>query len=383
MLYRNRINYLKVLLIGLGILLASFISYIAAGFAVRHWYATQYSVAQAESKQTRVLLAWARGTGEQETILRLQVAAQRLGVDLRVVTIHPRYYLRWFIKDPVNTAIKNFQPDFILSIQDWVNYYPGLPNYMTLTLGTDRYIANDANGVAQILKPELLQFDALLPTFRDIDKLREIYERSGKKFNGFPWYPSAYITNYTPAEPKKLFYSGGFRWDTTRSSAKYTEVFKKLDQTGYLIVSGPKRKWRHTPNSAIGFVKADGKSLMHETHKAGVALLLHHKEHIAGGAPTSRIFEAAAANVAIISDRHPFIMQHFGDNVLYIDIDEDAEIMYQQIDQHMRWLQANPDKAKQMAENCHKINNELFSLEMQLQKLLDMHRSYVEASVKT
>ena len=111
-----------------------------------------------------------------------------------------------------------------------------------------------------------------------------------------------------------------------------------------------------------------------------MSLLLHHREHLAGGSPTNRIFEAAAANNVIISDAHPFIKQHFGDNVLYIDIDQNAESMFKQVDAHMQWILANPLQAQQKAANCNAIYKQKFILEKQLADLLDLHKAFVQHS---
>ncbi len=347
--------------------------------AVKSWYKAQYTVAAADAsapQPVKILLVWYRGIGEQETIERLKIASKRIGVDLRVATTGPKFYIRKFVKDPIGIARDNFKPDFILTIQDWLEYYPGVPNYMTLTLGTERYLTNDQHNATIFANPEHAKFDALLPSFKDIEQLQTTYEQTtGKKFLGFAWYPTAYITEYKPAIATKLFYSGGFLWDETRGSQKYKELFTLLDRTGYFSVCGPKRKWKHTPDSAIGFIPVDGVSLLEAHHRAGVSLLLHHQLHLNGAAPTGRIFEAAAANTVIISDQHPFIMQHFGDNVLYVDTQQDAAGIFKQIDDHMTWIRAHPAEAQQMADNCHAINAQKFSLEAQLQKLIAMHQN--------
>lgn len=320
---------------------------------------------------TRVLVYWDRGIGEQEITERLQIVGERLGIEVRAVSNRPRYYQRWVVRKPHEYALAIFKPDFVLTIEDWIPRLDNIPNYMALTLGTERYLANDT-----LLNAEHERFDALLPSFQDIPQLTRAFESTGKKFHGFAWYPTSHATDYPAAQPNKLFYAGGFLWDNTRNSEKYRQVFSMLDKTGYFAVCGPKRKWaKTTPNSAVGFIPVDGVKLLDTHHKYGVSLLLHHKLHLDGGAPTGRIFEAAAANTVIISDRHPFIMQHFGDNVLYIDIDEDAEGMFNQIDQHMQWIFDNPEQARQLADNCHKVFLQKFTLEQQVQRLLQMHDS--------
>jgi hypothetical protein len=376
-----KLNKQKALIIFLAIIAVCGLAYEITNLSMQYRFNSEYKLTkqeQAAAVPEKILLVWNRGAGEKETIQRLKITCANLGINFRVVTSNRNAPIRKYIADPVQQAVKIFQPDFILSIQDHTRYYPGIPNYKTLTFGTERYIATNSEGRTHILIPEILKFDAVLPSFKDIDLLQEIYERRGKKFIGFPWYPSVYETSYAPAIPNKLFYSGGNRWDSTRNSEKYATVYQQLDKAGYFIVSGHKDKWLDVPNSAIGYVENDGKSLIAAIHDAGVALVLHHTLHLNGGAPTSRIFEAAAANAVIISDRHPFVVQHFGDNVLYVDIDQDADQMFQQIDAHMQWILAHPAQAQQMANNCHAINNANFSLEILLNRLLTMHRQYMQ-----
>jgi hypothetical protein len=214
---KKKIAIWLTLLIMLGVIL--FVGYSAA---VKSWYKAQYTVvtaASSEPQPVRILLVWYRGIGEQETIERLKIASKRIGVDLRVATTGPRFYIRWFIQDPINTATQIFKPDFILTIQDWIEYYPGVPNYMTLTLGTERYLKQDENNAIIFANQEHAKFDALLPSFRDLDQLQATYEQTtGEKFIGFAWYPTSHITEYKPAVAEKLFYAGGFLWDETRGS---------------------------------------------------------------------------------------------------------------------------------------------------------------------
>lgn len=129
-------------------------------------------------------------------------------------------------------------------------------------------------------------------------------------------------------------------------------------------------------NSFIGHIPVDGKSLIAAIHAAGISLVLHSDSHLTSGVPTARIFEATAANTVIISDRHPFVVEHFGDNILYIDIEQDANAIYKQIAAHMQWILAHPAKAQAMAAACNKIYKEQFSLEQQLLRVVQAHTQW-------
>jgi len=109
--------------------------------------------------------------------------------------------------------------------------------------------------------------------------------------------------------------------------------------------------------------------------ECGIVLILHSETHLKGNAPTGRIFEAAAASCVVISDRHPFVIQEFGDSVLYIDQDESAEEMARQIESHLGWIQSHPAAAQEMAEKCHRIFEERFTLEQQLLRLQTVYNN--------
>ena len=349
---------------------------MVTGFFATQWMVTEYFYAQytadSDKSSGKILVIWDRGIGEEETIARLKIAGTRINWAIYAVSNRPPFYIRWFIKDTVTKAYNQLKPKFVITLQDFVPYYAFYPNYLTLTLGTDRYIQQDAHGY-YLTNKDHAKFDAIFPSFQHLDKLELALQREQKHFTGFSWYPLANATNYQFNGANKLFYSGGYLWDTTRSSNTYKQLFSMLDKTGYFTVCGPNKKWQKiAPNSAVGIIDINGYSLITAHNNAGMSLLLHYKQHLDGGAPTNRIFEAAAANTVIISDKHPFISKNFTDNVLYIDVEnKTADEIFQQIDAHVKWIKSHPELAQQMANNCHKIFIEKFTLEEQLLQLIN------------
>jgi spore maturation protein CgeB len=110
-------------------------------------------------------------------------------------------------------------------------------------------------------------------------------------------------------------------------------------------------------------------------NNTGVTLILHDADHFLGRTPTARIFEAAAASTIIITDRNPFIEKNFRDAVLYIDQEKSAEELFQQIDSHMKWIKDNPEKALLLAKKAHEIFIQKYTLEAQLEKLVNLHKT--------
>ena len=106
---------------------------------------------------------------------------------------------------------------------------------------------------------------------------------------------------------------------------------------------------------------------------SGIVLVVHSKEHYNSNFPTGRIFEAVASSAIVVSDDMKFVKDHFGDNILYYDPSASPEEIFLQIDNHMKWIKANPEKAREMARNANKILQEKFALENILLNIEKMH----------
>lgn len=381
-----KVNELATLIIGLAVAASVSLGYFEQQYQAR------------KTHSPKILLVWGQGTGEQEQTHRFKIAAQRIGVDLEVISDTNGG------KSAVRAA-KRMQPDLVLTIERNIPPVSGVPNYLVLDQSKLNYIVTDAEGYPTLVNPDHYQFTGLLPTFPEIDTLKQAYERPPKpfygfkwypnkcapkyttqtgaeaisvasdQFYGFNWYPTLYVTEYKAKNPKSLFYPGGVLTDNTRAAAKYKQFFSMLDQQGYLEVFGHEDRWQHTPNSLRGILPYNGVSLIKVNNKFGATLILHARDHLYGDVPTGRIFEAAAANTVIISDRNKFIEQNFGDNILYIDIHESAEEVFRQIDQHMQWILSHPEQAQQMAQSCHDVFIQKFTLEAQLLKLIELNES--------
>jgi hypothetical protein len=333
------------------------------------WFKQQYRVSNSKPK---MLLVSRSGVGEKEQGARILIALKRLGINARVVRAFEKgsIYNR-FIPDRALLAAETMQPDFILTLERGVPPLSHIaPNYLVLDQSSNNYIQLDANNNPTLINPAHYEFASLLPSFKEIDLVKKAYEANGRTYTGFNWIPTVQRTVFKAQIPEKLFYPGGDISDDTRSKQKYIDVFKKLDQTGYFEVYGRADRWRHTPKSFRGSIPFDGKSMLKINNKAGVTLILHAKDHLDHGIPTGRIFEAASANTVIISDRNQYVIDNFGDNVLYIDVTQDAPAIFSQIDQHMQWIFTHQQQARQMAERCHAIFMQQFTLEQQLQQLL-------------
>lgn len=352
------------------IVLAVFI-YLMPKFYLPIIFGWQYKVFNSKPK---MLLVWRHGLGERELGERILKVMPTLGVNVKFIcaarggtTIYDRH-----IPNKLAVAIKYMRPDFVLTIDRAVPPIHGITNFVVLDQSLATYIAYDANNKADFIQPYHYQFTGLLPAFKEIEILKQVYEQQGKTYKGFAWRPTVQSTDFKFQGAKRVFFAGGALTDVTRGSDKYKQVFAQLDKMGYLDVYGYPEKWQHTPNSLRGFIPIDGISLIKINNAAGVSLILHDRQHLDSGTPTGRIFESAAANTLIISDKNAFIQEHFGANVLYVDVETSALELFRQIDRHVQWALTHPEQAQQMANNCHAIFLEKFTLEQQMRALVDL-----------
>jgi hypothetical protein len=325
----------------------------------------------------RFAVLWT-GLGEYELAKRLEKASQNLNWEC--ILCHGGDKLDYFdnlVIDPNNletieTMMERFHPDFIIQLKDNIKTVPFIPNYVALTGCAIEYFDGSF-----IECPNLLNFDGVLYSSPKINELKNYFERNGKPFYGIPWYVSCPKTDYKATTCESLFYCG-FQWDTKRTNWCYQTMYTLLSGKGYFEVYGPESSWSAFPRSFKGLIPFGGDYLSEVIRKAGVTLVLHAQPHIDLGAPSSRIFEAAAACSVVISDQNPFILKEFADSVLYFNDCLSGEEMSAQIDAHMRWLFANPEEAEKLARRSHAIFVEKFSLESQLKNLGDLHEQILE-----
>jgi hypothetical protein len=158
---------------------------------------------------------------------------------------------------------------------------------------------------------------------------------------------------YKQCEPKNLVIFGS-RTGKGRVSAKYTKFFELLADSGYSYFYGPGYDWRPLGVAYKGSLEKEY-NLIEAINSGCIGLVIHSHTHIEAGIPTTRVMEVAAASANIISDKNPFVEKYFGDSALYFDQDASAKEMFTQVDEHVKYLIANKDKAKEMAKKSYDI----------------------------
>ena len=320
----------------------------------------------------KIIFLWS-GLGEYAWAKRLENACQNLGWqcwirnDPASISSNDRLILEKApTSDEIQQLIEEQQPDCVISLRLPSIYSLEIPHYLAKT-GTER----DVSGKLHNPGNNLLSISGFLCCVPKLTSLKAYLEKNGKKFNALPWYPSSTATQYEPVIPRALFFCG-FQWDSKRNGKEYRKMFSLLDQKGYLEIYGPVKKWTCAPNSVKGMT-FDEEEFRKAMRNAGVVLVLHAERNLKLAAPAARIFEASAASCVIISDKHPFIVQEFGDCVLFVDDKQSGEALFQQIDAHLEWILSHPEEAKEMARKAHAIFSEKYTLEKQLLDFKNFH----------
>ena len=193
-----------------------------------------------------------------------------------------------------------------------------------------------------------LAYDGLLLTIQNQDKIKKYCEKRNLPLLLLDWYPTVQFNPYRAVTPKYVGYIFCIWGD--RRNGKYSFVLDQLQGSGDLHVYGNEGAKTQFPKAYRGFIPFDGQTLLDTLQRDGITLVLHSNMHLTQRMPSGRIFEAAAASTVIICDRHPFVMKHFGDAVLYFDHNQDSLTIFNQIKQHLDWIKNNPQPALEMAK---------------------------------
>lgn len=283
-------------------------------------------------------------------------------------------------------AINKINPDFILT-NKW-NLHFGLKRkmenykfYALIPHPTTSYFSGFFNFYPKFKEakfPELKYIDGFVISMPQVSLIKNYIESFGRKFYGFYGYSSVDKQDFTEVEYKELVYMG-MNWDSRRRSGKFSKIFKQLAQKDNAIFYGSADSWKKLVGEAYkGFFPSDSNAVLTKLRESGITLILHSKQHMNTGTPSGRGFEAAAAGVIGISDRHPFLLEKFGDGFLYIDVEASADRVVQQIENHLYWIKQNPEKAKQKAQKVYDIFIRDYTLEAMLINIAKMHEKILQ-----
>lgn len=303
-----------------------------------------------------LLNPWAE-SAESQAVPMLKLAAERLG--------HTAVECR------TSSDILREQPDFVLALASTQPKLTDVPTYGTLHEPRDRWLRNEDylrnfftyDGYFAISE-HLQRFasDLMFAARRDVEV-------------GYFYPHSCVVIDWdTPIrfEEARLAYFGT-NWDRRRE-----HFFRLIDREPWMDIYGPERSWQDMPlKSYRGSLPFDGMSVLEAYRTAGVGLCLQSEKHLADNIISSRVFEASAAGALTIAARMPWTEAAFGDAVLYIDQDVPDRELARQIGEHMAWVRANPDAAREMAAAANKIFREKFSLDVLLPNVIEYHEKFL------
>ncbi|MET4608592.1 hypothetical protein ABIB90_008098 [Bradyrhizobium sp. JR4.1] len=291
-------------------------------------------------------------SAEREFIARVKLAGDRLG---------------WSVVEVVTSDdIMAAAPEVVIVTHE---FSPKLTQYPTLGViwSPTAFFSPDPDRVRNILS-----YDGYLVANASLrEYLADLLRAHGKDapISRFDFLPSALATAREVDEPRtrgvrSLFYAG-VHWDGHR----HGDLFAALKGRIPMRIHGDPQRWQHAGKDFAGPLPFDGKSVVDTIRECGIALALHGSAHRAENIPSMRLFEATSAGAVVISDRLAFAVNEFSDALLYVDADQSAEVVSQQIVSHVSWINANPDIAQGMADRGREIFNKSLALEDILSRL--------------
>lgn len=199
--------------------------------------------------------------------------------------------------------------------------------------------------------------------------LEDVFWPTARSVLTAPMQPSAPAIVFEPSlsADSRLFYIGS-NWDGMR----FPLLLSRLAAAGVLALHGHPDRWRHMPDAFVGEAPFDGRSVIERASRCGLGLCLHLPAHSEAGIPNMRVFELAAAGALIVADRHPFILNAFGDSVLYVDTALGEEEAAQAILSQVAWARAHPSQGRSMAKAAQEVFLKRFSLDALFDGLPDL-----------
>lgn len=213
---------------------------------------------------------------------------------------------------------------------------------------------------------------------KELKLYQDIFDDYNKPFFGMRLLPTVPESEKSPINPNYLMWLG-MGWDKFRSSSDYQKFITNLSEVVPMKVYGSYNTFSYLTNKKVydGYI-SPGADNFKAIKNSGIYLLTHSDMHIQESNPSIRLFEAVAAQAVIISDKHPFVIEHFGDNILYFDQNADANTKHAQVKKHVEWIINNPERARAMAAKAHDIFIKNFTLEKDLIRIAKMHEYVIK-----
>lgn len=151
----------------------------------------------------------------------------------------------------------------------------------------------------------------------------------------------------------------GTNWDRRRA-----RLFRMLSHEPGFAICGPRDAWKDIePAAYCGAPPFDGQSVQAFYAECGAGLCLLSDKHFRDDVISNRVFEVSSAGALCIASAIPWLREHFGDSLYYIDQRlADPQLLKQILDARER-IHADPAAALQRAAEARRIFEEKFSAE--------------------
>lgn len=294
--------------------------------------------------------------GDREVAWRIKIAGEMLGWTV-------------ILDEKNGLNIKGMKDlDFVISLLPNNNAInPFCPNYQMI-FHPFWYLDDHRQ-----LLPFYEKYDGYLLTIKDRESIAKGFKAKHKEFYYIPFYPSVYSIPYCEVPLDSLVTMIPV-WSDRYTDQKFRSLYRYLSDSHFTKFYGVNKNSDIISEGYMGAIPFDGVSVIKVLQQHGIVLIMHSEVHNSEGIPSGRIFEAAAASAVIISDNNPFVREHFGNSVFYIDTAASAEEIFSQISRHMATIFQNPDKAREMAKNAHQVFINKFEMTNQLLQLKALNR---------
>ena len=222
----------------------------------------------------------------------------------------------------------------------------------------------------------------------------DAYSDAINKFNptylgdvGLRLHPSCQIFDDIPdvdLSDFRVFYIG-VNWERLerKVGTRHKGLLERLDETGDVHFFGVRevqgiKVWEGFRHYQGELPFDDGRSIVETSNRCGVSLVLSSESHLDSGLVSTRIFQACAAKTVVIADDNPFIIRHFGDSVLTFERTDDPLKNAERIIELIAWIKTHPEEAAEKAKRSHEIFVQRFSLDAEIERLLEGHGQVLE-----
>ncbi len=335
---------------------------------------------QGKLSSYRIAIYSSNNIGESLLYHRMRKVASNLGIDYAGIiydnTLAQFWFTRHFYQVASNFTNYLFKPNINIALTFHVNILPLGYNITYLSVPSTMLYNPDGSFKRELA--HLAEYDAYADIYSFVHGKNPFLNKALAKHNLankkiIPLYLAQEFVEYSPPNIQQAVITGSL-WGCSRGSLRVASALKKLAEEELLIAYGLKDYLGFLDSAYKGRMESLNDHIIDSTIKvqkqAGISLIIHNFEHLVEGIPTSRIAEAAASGALIITDKHKFIENIFGNNVLYIDVFKSDEEIYQQVKSHIIWARQYPAQATTQAKTAYDIFTDHFTLEKQLSHLI-------------